>query len=69
MKSLTGRGTPFVKISTYSSTPSNGYNVQDAEGWYAGCHLWSKLDSDDMNYKVITILEQKHSNFIKSSFN
>ena len=21
----------------------------DAEGWYAGCHPWSKLDSDAMN--------------------
>ena len=44
--------------------------IPDAEDWYAGCHFWSKLDSDAMNWKVKTILDQKQSKFIiKSSFN
>ena len=33
--------------------------IPDAEGWYAGCHMWSKLDSDAMNWKVKMILEQQ----------
>ena len=23
--------------------------IPDAEGWYAGCHRWSKLDLDAIN--------------------
>ena len=42
-------------------------DIPDAEDWYAGSHFWSKLDSDAMHSKVITILEPKQSNFIKSS--
>ena len=38
--------------------------IPDAEGWYAGCHFWSKLDSDVMNWKVKICLEQKQSKFI-----
>ena len=29
--------------------------IPDAEGWYAGCHFWSKLDSDDMNWKFVNV--------------
>ena len=44
-------------------------SIPNVEVWYAGCHFWSKLDSDAMNWKVKNILEQKQSKFIKSSFN